>query len=99
MMIRTLTILAAVAAIATPAAAADIKVNIVGKSASVVQAEIYKAAQAVCREGMTGVAPISRYGACVNVVAEDAMAQFVAARATYGKAVTPLDVTRVSAAK
>ena len=98
MMIRTLTILSAIAAVAGPAAAAEIKINIVGKDAVTVQAEIVKAAKSICREAMVST-PISMFGACVNVVADDAMAQFASARATYGKAVTPMDVTLVSGAK
>ncbi len=97
MTIRTLTILAVVAAIASPAAA-EIKVNIVGKDASVVEAEIVKAAKTVCRHALLA-SPVSMYTVCVEVATADAMDQLSSARATYGKASTPVEMTRVSAAK
>ena len=96
MMIRTLTILSAVAAVAGPAAAADIKINIVGKEAAQLQAEIRRAAKTVCLRELDRIAPFSR---CVDAVTADAAAQLTAARATYGEAKAPLDVTRISAAK
>ena len=99
MVIRTLPILSALAAVAGPAAAADIKINIVGKDAAVVRAEISKAARTVCREGLGGMTPLAQYASCLNLVTADAMAQFTTARSGYARSVPAMAVTRVSAAK
>lgn len=99
MIIRTLAILSALAAVAGPAAAADIKINIVGKDAAVVRAEIAKAARTVCREGLSGLTPLSQFAACLQGVTADAEAQLTAARASYAKAPPVMGVTRISAPK
>jgi hypothetical protein len=82
-MIRTLTILATLAAFAAPAAAsaADIKINIVGKSAEAVEAEIAKAAYRVCRDELRGSMGVSMQAMCIDLVSDDAKSQLAAARA------------------
>jgi hypothetical protein len=99
MMIRTLTILSAIAAVAGPAAARDITVNIVGKSDEAVRAEILQAAKTVCRDELQGSLALSMYTVCVAGVSADAMADLEKARAGYAKATTALDLTLVSVAK
>jgi hypothetical protein len=82
-MIRTLTIIATLAAFAAPAAAsaADIRISIVGKSAEAVEAEIAKAANRVCIEELRGSMGVSMQAMCIEMVSQDAKAQLAAARA------------------
>jgi hypothetical protein len=49
-MIKTIAILAAAVAIATPAAAAEVRVSFVGKDDATLKAEVTRAAQAVCKD-------------------------------------------------
>jgi hypothetical protein len=76
-MIRTFTVLAALAAFATPAAAeTQIRVNIVGKDAKTIQADIQKAAELACRQDVRNaflyISPLKQ---CVEESVERAMKQ------------------------
>lgn len=53
-MIRLLTALATIAAIAGPAAAAEVRVSLAGKDAPTIRAEIAAAAEQVCSISLTG---------------------------------------------
>jgi|GEM_PF-5498819 len=77
-MIRSFTILAALAAIASPAAAAtEMRVSIVGKDAATIQSDIRKAAATVCwkefRAGETSF--MTTLKACTDASYERAMKQ------------------------
>ena len=77
-MIRTFAILAALATIASPAAAeTQIRVKIVGKDAKTIQAEIRKAAEVACWEDFRGGDSIyiSPLKACVEDSVARAMQQ------------------------
>ena len=105
-MIRTastiLLSLTAFSAVAAPAAAADVHVNIVGKDMPAIRAEVMAAANAVCREELRGsMEGFRMHGACVRAVSQEPIAKARAATEAYakGRPVTPLDVTRVSAGR
>ena len=98
-MIRTLTIITAFAAIAAPAAA-EVKINIVGKDAATVRAEISQAAVTTCRRDLRGaIGSVSVLEMCRRGAMADALEQFERARASYRTASTPLTVTRISTVK
>ncbi len=71
-MIRTLTVLATLAAIAGPACASELKVSLVGKDAATIKSDITTAAKAVCAkdillEGHMSLSPmVSEVNACVE---------------------------------
>ena len=79
-MMRTFTVLAsltALVAIASPAAAeTQVRVNIVGKDAKTIQADILKAAHLACWQDMLGLAiPLSPMKQCIEESVERAMKQ------------------------
>lgn len=85
-MIRTAIVSAALvaAALATPAAASDLKVAVAGKTAAQVEADISSASRKVCRTETSGDAlQAITYRACF--------------RATYGAAVSQLADPQVAA--
>lgn len=96
-MIRTLTLIAALAAVASPALA-EVKVNITGKDAATVEALIGQAANTVCRDELRGsLGSFTSMRMCVAAAKEDAMAKVAAMRApTYAAEKAPLAVTRIS---
>ena len=74
-MIKTLTIVAALAAFATTASAAEIHVSLVGKDSKTIQADIKNAARAVCREELATKSEwIASYARCVDESVARAMA-------------------------
>jgi hypothetical protein len=96
-MIRTLTVIAALAAVASPAMA-EVKVNITGKDAATVETLITDAAGAACRQELRGsVNSFANMRACVEAAKDDAMAKVATMRGTtYAAERAPLAVTRIS---
>jgi hypothetical protein len=76
-MIRILTAAAvAVALVAGPAAAQSVRVQITGKSAEQVQADVIVAAHKVCRAATTGATfQHEMFDACLKATLKDATAQ------------------------
>lgn len=66
---------ALVAALATPAAAGDMKVSLVGKTPAQVEAEIYSAARTVCRAETEGALKVLTFRSCVRAAYSGAVAQ------------------------
>ncbi len=81
-MIRTLSTLAILTALAGPAAAQDIRVSVAGKDDKTVSAEIHKAAVKVCEDAYAGdrVAEFYELDSCVSNAQADGMAQVKAIR-------------------
>lgn len=74
-MIKTLSIVAALAAFATTASAAEIHVSLAGKDMKTIQADIGRAARAVCREELSMTQEwIASYARCVDESVARAMA-------------------------
>lgn len=77
-MIRTIIITATLLAAAAGAAHADtMKVSLTGKSEAAVKADVYKAAEAVCRN-----VAVAEYTACVNETYQSAMNNVAKVKAT-----------------
>ena len=76
-MIRMISTLALVTALAGPAAAEQVKVSLIGKSDPAIRAEIHQAAKKVCREAYFGdrVAEFYNLDSCISDAEADAMAQ------------------------
>jgi hypothetical protein len=75
-MIRTLVFVGALAALATPALARDIKVSLVGKTPDQIHADIKKAATRVCSEALRfSAASFTGQPACVAKVVARTEAQ------------------------
>ncbi len=68
-MIRPLSTLLALALLAGPASAAEVRVSLVGKDAQTIRADIHKAAETVCRKAFDDE-PLARdlpgYASCVE---------------------------------
>jgi hypothetical protein len=78
-MIRTLVFVGAVAALATPAMARDIKVSLIGKTPEQIHADIRKAAVRVCEEKLRfSAASVAFQPNCVAKVAAHTEAQLPA---------------------
>jgi hypothetical protein len=76
-MIRTLSALAVVAALASPAAAESTRVSIAGKDDQAIRADVHKAAKKVCNEAYLGdpVAAFHELNDCVADAETGAMVQ------------------------
>jgi hypothetical protein len=78
-MIRTLVFVGALAALATPAMARDIKVSLVGKTPDQIRVDIRKAAGRVCQEALRfSAASFSAQPTCVAQVVAHTAAQLPA---------------------
>jgi gas vesicle protein len=91
-MIRILTVAAAAALIAAPAAAQSVRVATAGKSTEQLNADIAKAAKKVCNRAIVGSSfPQQMYASCykhavIEASAKVAGGQFAAATTTTGSA-------------
>lgn len=75
-MIRILTVAAAVAAIAAPAAAQSVTINTAGKNANELHAAIAAAAKKVCRQATVGASfPREMYASCYKSAVKTAVAK------------------------
>ncbi len=79
-MIRTLSTLIAIAAIAGPAAAQEVTINVAGKDARTISVEIDKAAWAVCAAAFQhGDVGFHEIADCAKSAADDGQAELKAA--------------------
>ncbi len=74
-MFRTLTVIAALAAIAGPASAMEIRVSLAGKDPDAIRADIEKAARKACLADSSALGLVYELNDCVKASVADALAQ------------------------
>ena len=87
-MLRSLAIAAAFAAVALPAAAASVTVNIAGLDASAAHAKIERAAEQACRVALSDQSPIEQYynhDACITEAVSTTEAKLAGSNHTFAK--------------
>lgn len=93
-MLRTLSLIAVLAASAAPAAASEIRIKTAGKDLAALKSEIKSAAERVCRRENAGsLFGIHMQAACVDRAVATAMSKVAAPTVA---STTPLAVTRIS---